>query len=36
MNAPREVTTRTGVGARVRGGRHSDVHPRCWCKEVEA
>ena len=36
MSAPREVKTRKAVGARGRGGRHSDVHLRCWCTEVEA
>jgi hypothetical protein len=36
MSAPREVKTRRAVGARVREGRHSDVHLRGRCKEAEA
>jgi hypothetical protein len=35
MSAPREVTTRRAVDARVREGRHPDVQLR-WCKEAEA
>jgi hypothetical protein len=35
MSAPREVKTRRAVDARVRGGRHSDVQSRYWCKEAE-
>ena len=35
MSAPREVTTRSALDARVRERRHPDVQFR-WSKEAEA